>query len=299
MNGKLIVFLSSILSIGLLAASITNKSCHFNKNNVVITNNNPGNLYGIHGNYVIRCSENKIYLTNSVWVALHNAIDGDTIIFNGHFTEKQINITYGSSPMTKARNNLSIIGLGNSLIDVVITNISYANECAMDLSAITNLYISGLNLRVKHNEYNNKNTYGLWLNSCQNVLVENSTIQSEVYGSNNIEKTFVATINASNVVIYNSTIISVDLTGSNKIFHTATHNAQPTTFQNCKFIATNNKVRYTVGKAIFSDCTGNIANKSILPLTALETKSELLGDSKEVNKVYEKMIYILQNKNEK
>ena len=286
MKLKLIIFLSGIISISLLAIPITNMPYFLNKSDAFISKTNDISIkkYGLQESYVVRCSKNKVYLTNSLWAALHDAIDGDTIIFNGCFTEKQVNITYGTSPMTKARNNLSIIGLGNSLINVVISNVSYANECAMDLSTITNLYISGLNLKIKHYGYNNRNTYGLWLNSCQNALVENSTIQSEVYGTNNIEKTFVATVNASNVVVKNSTIISVDMTGSNKIFHTATHNAQPTIFRNCKFIAGSN-TSYTVGKAVFENCKGNIITKSILPLDPKVIKNKLLGSNNEIKKI--------------
>ena len=87
----------------------------------------------------------------------------------------------------------------------------------------------------------------------------------------------------------NSTIISVDMTGSNKIYHTATHDADPTLFQNCSFIAGNNTL-YSVGKAVFQDCKGNIVTKSIFPLSSKEAKNKLLGSNKEIKIVDSKII---------
>jgi len=248
---------------------------------------------GVPKKSVTLISDDNVFITNSVWAALKLAVDGDSVVFNGIFTERQTCISYNSSPMTKARNKLSIIGIGNSLINVVITNKHNVNECAMDLSKIDNLYISNLNLRIQHNESNNGGTYGLWLNSCKNAVVDNSTIQSEIYGSNNIEKTYVAINNASNIVLNNSTIISVDMTGLNKVFHTATHDAKPTTFNNCVFLAGEN-TKYNVGKVIFHNCKGNITQKSIKSISDLSEvniKNKLLGSIEEKNKVYNKITH--------
>jgi len=235
---------------------------------------------------VARYSGNNVYFTNSVWAALKQAIDGDTIIYNGNFVEPFTLVAYSTSPMTSAREDLSIIGIGNSLIDVVITNHSSGNECAMDLSGISNLYINNFNLRVRHIENNNPSTYTLWLSSCQKAVVENSTIQAEVYGSGNTQKTVVSVNNATNVLYKDCNIITVDMTGSNIVWHGATHNAQYAILQNCSFIGTTNL--YMVGDSYYDECRGNVLSGwKVLPLPNRNMYSALLGNQTEVETIYD------------
>ena len=179
--------------------------------------------------------------------------------------------------MTKARNNLTIIGSPNYLINVVITNAGGGGDCAIDLSSISNVVLSDVKLAIKYFENNNGSAYGVWFISNNFVLIENCIFQVEIYGSNNIEKTFVAVNNCNNFIIRNSAIITVDMSGFNTLWHGATHGAEPPYFDNCNFIGTSNN--YMVGRANYNNCFGNYLFKNfVAPISERAAKSYLLGN---------------------
>ena len=156
----------------------------------------------------------------------------------------------------------------------------------MDLSAITNLYMQNVNLEIEYNSYDNKTEYGLLLNACHNAIVDNCTIQSIVYGTNNIAKTIVAVDGATNCNVRMSAIVTIDTNGSNVVYHGADHDADNLHFQNCYFIGTTNV--YVVGGTDAEDCYGNVLHPSlsILGASARQCKARLIGNDIETINAY-------------
>ncbi|GEM_PF-2250270 len=209
---------------------------------------------------VARHSGATVFFYTSVWQAISNARDGDVVRYSGVFEEKQQN-TANSSPMTLARNNLTLIGDADSWIRVYVRNVPYWNDCAMNLASTTNLTLINVRLSAVHTDANNS-CYNVWLNCCNNARIYDCVFESIVRQTNNTMKTFVATENASNIVMCGGAIITIDATGSNFVYHAATHNAQPSLFSQVNFIGTTNL--YSVGPALFCECvvshTGVISN---------------------------------------
>ena len=90
-----------------------------------------------------------------------------------------------------------------------------------------------------------------------------------------------AVTDAKNITVKNTAIITIDITGLNTVHHGATHNAEKTAFDNCKFIGTTNL--YMVGGGIYNGCFGNVMSGiKVLPLSKKMAKSYLLGSSSEI-----------------
>ncbi len=187
----------------------------------------------------------------SVWEALQNAENNSTIhIAPGKYIEKQYDMMI---PLTSNLTNLQIIGHGQPIINVNLTNVSWCNEVALNIPNNVNLYISNIVVRSSLKAFNTQKSYNINLNNCKNAIIESCIFESEIYGTNNNFKNFIAIGGAKNVLVKNSSIITSDMTDSNSVWHVATHDAEPTKFVDCTFISTN--IKYIcIGKSIFSNC---------------------------------------------
>lgn len=91
------------------------------------------------------------------------------------------------------------------------------------------------------------------LNGCNNAQVVNCIFESEIYGTNNNFKNFIATSGAKSILVKGTDIVTSDMTNSNLVWHVATHDAQPTKFVDCTFFGTNLQ-GICIGKAEFVNC---------------------------------------------
>ena len=243
---------------------------------------NPGN---VPWGSVVRYSGDKAYFTNSVWAALSEAVDGDTIVYNGNFTEQYQKMAeagnYNTNCMTQATNNLTIIGYPDSLITVDVPSGSNIwKTTGINLAGSKNLTIVGMRLLTTHKENDAFRTYNNWFNNVQNGRFIDCTWQMEVYGANNIAKNFIATDGQTNILVQNCNIISIDITGSNQLDHSASHGGEPILFKDCRFISSpdsNGSIPYAVGTTYFEGCYGDQKASNMLPLGYQLSKKLLLG----------------------
>ena len=202
---------------------------------------------------LVKFKTNLFY--DSIWKALHNAGNNDKVhIATGNYIEKQCDMMI---PLASGLTNLQIIGHGHPIINVHMTNVSWCNECALNIPNNINLLLSNIIVYCNLTAFNTHRSYNINMNGCKNALVKSCIFGSKIFGTNNNFKNFIATSDARNVIVKNTSIITSDMTGSNFVWHAATHDAQPTKFVDCLFVSTNIK-HICIGKANFSNCFGNI-----------------------------------------
>ena len=237
---------------------------------------------------VARYSGNKVYFTNDVWAALSEAVNGDTIVINGHFEEPYITMledgSHTNNDMTSATDGLTLIGTENSYIHVNVDG-PIDNDykyMALNLASVNNLYLKNFNVIVDYHTDDGNRIYNVWFNNCHNLKVEDCTFQGVVYGENNTFKNFVATEGQTNVVVKNCDILSVDIPKNNIIYHTAGHGGEPILFKNCHFIAADGKNSgYCIGTTYFEGCYGTRISLRFLPVSYCYMKGAIIGDATE------------------
>lgn len=186
--------------------------------------------------------------------ALCGARNGDTILVGDACHEEPLCFT--STPLLTGGDSCSILGCGRPVILVTLTNVSYANVCGINLMGTHGLLVSNVHFRILCRVNNTPNTYGGWFAGCTNLLVQDCTFQVEVYGTNNVVKSLVFTEGASNVIVRNSVVVTLDMTGSNEVFHTASHDASPPLFSNVSFVSKGLEA-LEVGDIALADCVCN------------------------------------------
>ena len=208
---------------------------------------------------VVRYGESGgVQVYSSVWQAIREADRGDCIVIsNGTYREE---MCYVNHPLNPALEDVSIVGCGTPVIVVVVSNVPSVNECGVDLSCARGLRISNVAFRTVCEGNNLPNVYNAVFSGCTDIVVDACVFQSEVEGTGNTFKTLVATAGATNVLVRDCKIITVDLTGGNGLYHTATHDADATVFEHVVFIGKNVK-RLDVGEVVLKLCAAN----SVLP----------------------------------
>ena len=99
------------------------------------------------------------------------------------------------------------------------------------------------------------------LTGSQNIFLSNCTFEAIIYGTNTVFKNFVAINNANNIIIQDSSIITLDKTGSNTISHCATHGSKNILFTNIIFNA-ENLDHFCIGDATFINCYNENENST-------------------------------------
>ncbi len=208
----------------------------------------PASLTVHETNVVYRISGPETNRYDKLLQAFRDCRDGDTIlVYPGLYHECDL----GLRMMMYGRRNLRIIGIENPVIVVEANSPGY--QISMQFSHNRNLYIEGLHLRTVVHVSNNKLVYGPVFTASRNVLISNCVFQAEFYGTNTVSKNFVAVVNATNLTMRGGAIITLDITGSNNVSHCATHNAEPTRFENVTFIGHN--VRFlSIGAVRLTNC---------------------------------------------
>ena len=200
-----------------------------------------------------RTKNNSYRITNnqSIWDILKKVGNNSKIsIEEGKYIEKQCDMMI---PLAKGLTNLQIYGLGKVEIIVNMTNVSWCNECAMNVPDNVNFILSNITLHSTLNDFNTHRSYNINLNGNSNALIIDCKFESEIYGTNNNFKNFIATAGANDVLAKKCDFITSDVSGSNWVWHCAAHDAQPIKFIDCKFFATNLQ-GISVGKSEFINC---------------------------------------------
>jgi len=196
----------------------------------------------------------RIFGHTSVWDAVRQAGNGDQILVaSGTYHEA---LCFTGHPLNAGLDGLRVIGIDKPVISVELTDVPTVNECAAELSCMRHLLLSNVVIKAVCNANNLLRVYNTLLNTCTNVVVIDCAFVSDVRGTNNIFKTFVATLGATGILVRASAIVTLDTTGSNSVYHTATHDAEPTVFDRVRFIGTR-LANLDVGKVILKSCQAN------------------------------------------
>jgi len=178
-------------------------------------------------NIIHRISSNKTNEYLSVFDAFRKCKNNDKIIiYPGIYHEKNP----GSEWLMSYKKNVKIIGKGNPQIIVNADSPGY--QISMQLPYNTDLSFEGIRLKTVANVSNNKVVYNAVFTGGKNIKISNCVFEIELNGTNSVCKNVVAVNNATNMIICDSEIITLDNTGSNKISHFASHDAAPLEIKN-------------------------------------------------------------------
>jgi len=196
----------------------------------------------------------EVAVHTSVWDAVRSARHGDTIhIGDGVYCEQ---LCYAGHSLNAGLKGLRLLGYGSPCITVTFDNVPRMNECAADFSFMHDLYLSNLAVHAVCVGSEMQRAYNVLFNGCVNSVIEHCVFQTDVYGSNNTVKTFVATHGATNIIVRTSIIATADQTGLNTVHHTATHDATPAIFEDVDFIGWR-LFSLEVGDIILRNCHAN------------------------------------------
>ena len=196
----------------------------------------------------------QVVVHTSVWDAVRSARHGDTIhIGDGVYHEA---VCYAGHPLHAGLKGLRMHGYGSPRVVVAYENVPRMNECAAEFSCMQDLYLSNVTIHAVCKGSGMQRAYNVLCNGCVNVVIERCVFQTDVYGSNNIVKTFVATQGASNIVMRTGVIATADQTGQNSVHHTATHEAAPAIFEEVDFVGVGLE-SLEVGDVVVRNCRAN------------------------------------------
>jgi hypothetical protein len=168
----------------------------------------------------------------SVFAALRACGDNDIIIIRpGVYREANA----GAEWLMARKRNVTIRGMGTPVIEVEAADPGY--QISLQVPHNEDTAVEGVCLRTIVRASNNRLLYGAVFTGCKNLRVSNCIFQAELYGTNAVFKNFTAVNGATNVVVVDSAIITLDMTGSNTAHHVAAHDAAAPLFANTAFLA--------------------------------------------------------------
>lgn len=193
----------------------------------------------------------------------HRSVLPDAQVTNGRYS---LTIGPGSyverhgiteSPLFSGLASCDISAVVKPRLYFILTNSGSSHPCAIEFRSCNNVVLSNIAFCVELQSANVQNSYGLRFIGCTNVLIVDCDIFSFVGGTNNLYKAFVAVAGCSNVTVRSSRLVSINVGLSNSVFHSATHDADPTTFDSVAFVG-HNIIGMEIGDIVVLDSTTNV-----------------------------------------
>ncbi len=202
----------------------------------------------IHKNLVTIISSGKTNKYSSVFEAFRKCKSNDKIIiYPGTYYEKNP----GSEWLMSYKKNVKIIGKENP--QIIVKADSHGYQISMQLPYNTDLSFEGIRLKTITDISNNKTIYNAVFTGGKNIQISNCVFEIKLNGTNSICKNVVAVNNATNVIICNSEIITLDNSANNKVSHFASHDAAPLEIRNV-ILRGKNLENLCIGKIRQTNC---------------------------------------------
>jgi hypothetical protein len=200
-------------------------------------------------NLVQRISSNGTTATyTSIYAALRACQNDDLVlIHDGLYRETNP----GPEWLMSYRRNVRIRGIGWPLLEVHAAAPGY--QISLQLPHNQDLMLENLRVHTIASAPTNPMLYGVVLTGGRDVSVSNCVFQGDVRAPGATFKNLVAVNGASNIVVHDSAVITLDLGGDARVMHVAAHDAAPPVFARCLFVG-RRLALFSLGAAKFHAC---------------------------------------------